>query len=78
MEVRLNLYSQRDSGLIDIVTNPTTQLLIVRTLMVVISELLHKEQNGILNIFNFIVAMIAGLLCDRVGRRPLFLTSTIG
>ncbi|KAF8633809.1 hypothetical protein AX15_001250 [Amanita polypyramis BW_CC] len=44
------------------VTNPSTQLLI----------------NGILNIFNFIVAIIAGLLCDRVGRRPLFLTSTIG
>jgi len=44
------------------VTNPNTQLLI----------------NGFLNIFNFIVAVIAGLLCDRVGRRPLFLASTIG
>ena len=46
--------------------------------MAVISELLHKEQNGFLNIFNFIVAVIAGLLCDRLGRRPLFLASTIG
>jgi len=34
--------------------------------------------NGVLNIFNFIVAMIAGSLCERVGRRRLFLTSTIG
>ncbi|KAF8634309.1 hypothetical protein AX17_004261 [Amanita inopinata Kibby_2008] len=34
--------------------------------------------NGILNIFNFFVAIIAGLLCDRVGRRRLFLTSTVG
>ncbi|KAJ3575377.1 hypothetical protein NP233_g1138 [Leucocoprinus birnbaumii] len=44
------------------ITDPTTQLLI----------------NGILNIFNFFVAIIAGLLCDRVGRRKLFLTSTVG
>ncbi|KAF9445992.1 general substrate transporter [Macrolepiota fuliginosa MF-IS2] len=44
------------------ITDPTTQLLI----------------NGILNIFNFFVAIVAGLLCDRVGRRRLFLTSTIG
>ena len=35
-------------------------------------------QNGILNIFNFIVAIIAGFLCERVGRRRLFLTSTVG
>jgi len=34
--------------------------------------------NGILNIFNFVVAIIAGFLCERVGRRRLFLTSTIG
>jgi MFS family permease len=78
LEVRLNRYSQRDFGLIDIVTNPNTQLLIVRTSMAVISKLLYKEQNGFLNIFNFIVAIIAGLLCDRLGRRPLFLASTIG
>ncbi|KII92502.1 hypothetical protein PLICRDRAFT_134162 [Plicaturopsis crispa FD-325 SS-3] len=44
------------------ITNPTTQLLI----------------NGVLNIFNFIVAIIAGMLCDKVGRRPLFLISVIG
>ena len=35
-------------------------------------------QNGILNIFNFIIAIIAGFLCERVGRRRLFLTSTFG
>lgn len=44
------------------VTDPTIQLLI----------------NGVLNIFNFFVAIFAGLLCDRVGRRRLFITSTIG
>ncbi|KAJ8586123.1 general substrate transporter [Rhizopogon salebrosus TDB-379] len=44
------------------ITDPTTQLLI----------------NGCLNIFNFIIAMTAGLCCDRVGRRPLFLTSCAG
>lgn len=44
------------------ITDPTIQLLI----------------NGILNIFNFFVAIFAGLLCDRVGRRRLFITSTIG
>ncbi|KAJ8463128.1 hypothetical protein ONZ45_g17696 [Pleurotus djamor] len=44
------------------IEDPTTQLLI----------------NGILNIYNFFVAIIAGLLCDRVGRRRLFMISTIG
>ncbi|KAH9915058.1 general substrate transporter [Epithele typhae] len=44
------------------ITDPTTQLLI----------------NGILNIYNFFVAIIAGSLCDRVGRRPLFIISTVG
>ncbi|KAL4257195.1 major facilitator superfamily protein [Pleurotus pulmonarius] len=44
------------------IEDPTTQLLI----------------NGILNIFNFFVAIIAGMLCDKVGRRRLFMTSTIG
>ncbi|KIM83444.1 hypothetical protein PILCRDRAFT_444032 [Piloderma croceum F 1598] len=44
------------------ITNPTTQLLI----------------NGILNIFNFVVAIASSLLCDKVGRRRLFLTSNIG
>jgi sugar porter (SP) family MFS transporter len=34
--------------------------------------------NGLLNIFNFIVAIVAGFLCERVGRRRLFMTSTIG
>jgi len=34
--------------------------------------------NGILNIFNFIVAITAGFLCERVGRRRLFLISTVG
>ncbi|PPQ83376.1 hypothetical protein CVT26_012752 [Gymnopilus dilepis] len=34
--------------------------------------------NGILNIFNFIVAIVAGFLCERAGRRLLFMTSTIG
>ncbi|EGO26001.1 hypothetical protein SERLADRAFT_355924 [Serpula lacrymans var. lacrymans S7.9] len=44
------------------ITDPTTQLLI----------------NGLLNIFNFIVAIGAGFCCDRAGRRPLFLASCIG
>ncbi|EIW63670.1 hexose transporter [Trametes versicolor FP-101664 SS1] len=44
------------------ITDPTTQLLI----------------NGCLNIYNFIIAVIAGLLCDKIGRRPLFIASTIG
>ncbi|KDR67799.1 hypothetical protein GALMADRAFT_216182 [Galerina marginata CBS 339.88] len=44
------------------ITDSSTQLLI----------------NGILNIFNFFVAIIAGFLCERVGRRRLFMTSTIG
>ncbi|KAF7980377.1 hypothetical protein HWV62_38843 [Athelia sp. TMB] len=44
------------------ITDPNTQLLL----------------NGILNIFNFLVAVAAGLLCDKVGRRRLFLVSTFG
>ncbi|KAF8802709.1 MFS general substrate transporter [Phlegmacium glaucopus] len=34
-------------------------------------------QNGILNIFKFIVAIVTSFLCERVVRRRLFLTSTI-
>ncbi|KAI0032687.1 hexose transporter [Vararia minispora EC-137] len=44
------------------ITDPTTQLLI----------------NGILNIYNFFIAIGAGLLVDKVGRRKLFITSTLG
>ncbi|KZT22563.1 general substrate transporter [Neolentinus lepideus HHB14362 ss-1] len=44
------------------VTNATLQLLI----------------NGLLNIWNFIIAIVAGLLCERVGRRTLFIISTLG
>ncbi|TFK53754.1 general substrate transporter [Heliocybe sulcata] len=35
-------------------------------------------QNGLLNIWNFIIAITAGLLCERVGRRTLFIVSTLG
>lgn len=45
---------------------------------VLIPVLNTHDQNGLLNIFNFIVAIIAGFLCERVGRRRLFMTSTIG
>ncbi|KAG9037291.1 hypothetical protein FRB95_006234 [Tulasnella sp. JGI-2019a] len=34
--------------------------------------------NGILQIYNFFVAVTAGLLCDKIGRRKLFLLSNIG
>lgn len=34
--------------------------------------------NGCLQIYNWIIAISAGLIVDRAGRRPLFLTSTIG
>ncbi|KAI0075843.1 general substrate transporter [Panus rudis PR-1116 ss-1] len=44
------------------ITDPDTQLLI----------------NGILNIYNFLFAILGGLLCDKVGRRPLFIISTCG
>lgn len=44
------------------ITDPNTQLLL----------------NGILSIFSCIVAVLAGFLCERVGRRPLFLTSCVG
>ncbi|EIW83368.1 general substrate transporter [Coniophora puteana RWD-64-598 SS2] len=44
------------------ITDPTTQLLI----------------NGILSIYNFIVAVAAGFCCDKVGRRRLFLISCAG
>ncbi|TFK64847.1 hexose transporter [Pluteus cervinus] len=44
------------------ITDPDEQLLI----------------NGILNIFNFFVAITAGLLCNYAGRRRLFMLSTIG
>ncbi|KAF8591256.1 hexose transporter [Ramaria rubella] len=44
------------------ITNTTIQLLI----------------NGILQIWNLFWAVGAGLLCDRIGRRTLFLTSCVG
>ncbi|PPQ70009.1 hypothetical protein CVT25_006090 [Psilocybe cyanescens] len=44
------------------ITNPNTQLLI----------------NGILSIFSCTVAVFAGFLCERAGRRVLFLTSCVG
>jgi len=34
--------------------------------------------NGILQIFNLCVALIASFLCDRAGRRVLFLSSNVG
>ncbi|EGO00445.1 hypothetical protein SERLA73DRAFT_107562 [Serpula lacrymans var. lacrymans S7.3] len=44
------------------VTDPNTQLLI----------------NGCLSIWSFICGMTGGLLCDKAGRRLLFLTSSLG
>ncbi|KIJ45398.1 hypothetical protein M422DRAFT_166811 [Sphaerobolus stellatus SS14] len=44
------------------ITDPTTQLLI----------------NGVISIYNIIICIAASLLCDKVGRRPLFLISTAG
>uniref|UniRef100_A0A8H7Y721 Major facilitator superfamily (MFS) profile domain-containing protein n=1 Tax=Psilocybe cubensis TaxID=181762 RepID=A0A8H7Y721_PSICU len=44
------------------ITDPNTQLLI----------------NGMLSIFSCIVAVSSGFLCERVGRRPLFLSSCLG
>ncbi|PPQ71354.1 hypothetical protein CVT26_011991 [Gymnopilus dilepis] len=34
--------------------------------------------NGILTIFNFVIAIIAGFMVERIGRRPLFMTSIVG
>jgi MFS family permease len=44
------------------ITNPTTQLLV----------------NGILQIWNLIVSVAASFLCERLGRRTLFMTSCFG
>lgn len=34
--------------------------------------------NGILQIYNMIIAILGGLYCDRIGRRTLFIASNIG
>ncbi|KDQ55566.1 hypothetical protein JAAARDRAFT_195418 [Jaapia argillacea MUCL 33604] len=61
--VALAFFSQwSGNGLTSYFTNPTTQLLI----------------NGLLNIYNFCIAMVASVLCDKAGRRLLFITSTVG
>jgi MFS family permease len=44
------------------ITDPDTQTLI----------------NGLLNIFNFVIALSAAMLVDRLGRRTLFLWSAVG
>ncbi|KAH7916624.1 general substrate transporter [Hygrophoropsis aurantiaca] len=44
------------------ITNPTTQLLV----------------NGILSIWSLVVGLTGSLLCDKAGRRTIFLTSAIG
>lgn len=44
------------------VTDPVEQLLI----------------NAFLNLWSLLLAVLGGLYCDRIGRRPLFLLSTVG
>ncbi|KAH7928916.1 general substrate transporter [Leucogyrophana mollusca] len=44
------------------ITNPTTQLLV----------------NGLLSIWSLVVGLTGSLLCDKAGRRTIFLTSVIG
>jgi hypothetical protein len=39
---------------------------------------LHSEQNGLLNIWNFFIAAGAAMFVNKVGRRRLFIISTIG
>lgn len=40
--------------------------------------MLLARQNGILNIWSLICALTGSALCDKVGRRPLFLTAISG
>lgn len=42
------------------------------------SQTIQTLYNGILQIFNLVVAIIAAMLCERLGRRLLFITSTAG
>lgn len=48
------------------------------TLIIISSILLLAPQNGILNIWSLICALTGSALCDKVGRRPLFLTAISG
>ena len=62
MRVFLYIDIRNYSDRSDPVTNPVEQLLI----------------NAFLNMLSLILAVLGGLYCDKVGRRPLFLISTAG
>jgi MFS family permease len=42
------------------------------------SETIQTLYNGILQIFNMVIAVTAAMLCDKIGRRTLFLWSNTG
>lgn len=81
LEVRWDLLNSYHGSLMVLtVVDPTIQLLIACVLYQIRIALFIDDpfQNGLLNIWNLFIAIIAGLLCDKVGRRRLFMISTVG